>query len=178
MENARIYTQPEEPVPILLAASGPQGFELAGRIGDGVISLSPDVGLLERFQASGGQDKPQYAQVTVCWAEDETKARRTAFEWWPTAALRGELNSELPLPRHFEQAAKVLREEDVAQVIICGPDPDQYIKGIKKYTDTGYDHIYSHQVGPDQEGFFRFYEREVLPRLDRMGLRAKEPPAA
>jgi hypothetical protein len=22
-----------------------------------------------------------------------------------------------------------------------------------------------HQVGPDQEGFFRFYEREVLPRL-------------
>ncbi len=23
----------------------------------------------------------------------------------------------------------------------------------------------SHQVGPDQEGFLRFYEREVLPRL-------------
>jgi hypothetical protein len=22
-----------------------------------------------------------------------------------------------------------------------------------------------HQVGPDQEGFFRFYEQEVLPKL-------------
>lgn len=27
------------------------------------------------------------------------------------------------------------------------------------------DHIYIHQVRPHQEGFFRFYEEEVLPVL-------------
>jgi hypothetical protein len=27
------------------------------------------------------------------------------------------------------------------------------------------DHVYVHQIGPDQEGFFSFYEREVLPEL-------------
>ena len=31
--------------------------------------------------------------------------------------------------------------------------------------DAGYDHIYVHQVGPDQEGFFHFYEQAVLPQL-------------
>ena len=26
-------------------------------------------------------------------------------------------------------------------------------------------HIYVHQVGPDQEGFFRFYQQEILPKF-------------
>jgi len=31
----------------------------------------------------------------------------------------------------------------------------------------GFDHVYIHQVGPDQEGFFRFCEREILPQFNR-----------
>ena len=26
-------------------------------------------------------------------------------------------------------------------------------------------HVYVHQIGPDQEGFFRFYEKRVLPEV-------------
>src|SRR5918996_3866961 len=37
VENARLYTLPEEPPPILVAASGPRAAELAGRIGDGFV---------------------------------------------------------------------------------------------------------------------------------------------
>jgi hypothetical protein len=29
----------------------------------------------------------------------------------------------------------------------------------------GYTEIYMHQIGPDQEGFFRFFEKEILPEL-------------
>jgi hypothetical protein len=29
----------------------------------------------------------------------------------------------------------------------------------------GYDHIYVHQIGPKQEEFFQFYERNILPEL-------------
>jgi hypothetical protein len=28
---------------------------------------------------------------------------------------------------------------------------------------AGFDHVYVHQVGPDQAGFMRFYQREILP---------------
>jgi hypothetical protein len=34
---------------------------------------------------------------------------------------------------------------------------------IQKGIDAGFDNIHVYQVGPDQEGFFRFYEREILP---------------
>jgi hypothetical protein len=36
---------------------------------------------------------------------------------------------------------------------------------IGEYIDAGYDHVYLHQIGPDQEGFLRFAERELMPAL-------------
>ena len=30
---------------------------------------------------------------------------------------------------------------------------------------AGYDHLYFHQIGPDQEGFFRFRDDELGPAL-------------
>jgi len=41
------------------------------------------------------------------------------------------------------------------------------VEAIREYADAGYDHVCIHQVGPDQEGFIRFYEREVLPQLTK-----------
>jgi coenzyme F420-dependent glucose-6-phosphate dehydrogenase len=165
VENACIYTLPDQLPPILVAASGPHAAEAAGRIGEGLITTAPEAELLKQFEASGGAGKPRYGQLTVCWAQDEATARRLAFEYWPTAAVKGELTQELPTPAHFAQAAKMVGEADVAQAIICGPDPERHIAGVKEFVEAGYDHIYIHQVGPDQEGFFRFYEREVLPKL-------------
>ena len=165
VENARVFTLPEEPPPIMVAAGGPQAADLAGRIGDGLISTSPDPQVREGFEAAGGAGKPCYGQITVCWAPDEAAARRTAFEWWPNAAIKGELSQELPTPAYFEQAAQMVDEETVAQSIICGPDPERHITAIREFVDAGYDHVYIHQVGPDQEGFFQFYQREILPKF-------------
>jgi coenzyme F420-dependent glucose-6-phosphate dehydrogenase len=164
VENARLYTLPEEPPPILVAASGPRAAELAGRIGDGFIGTSPEKEVLQVFEESGGAGKSRYGQLTVCWAKDEAEARRTAFEYWPTAAVRGELSQELPLPAHFEQASRSVTEDQVAEAIVCGPDPERHVAKIRDYVDAGYDHVYVHQVGPDQEGAIDFYRREVLPR--------------
>ena len=54
---------------------------------------------------------------------------------------------------------------DVAESVVCGPDPERHVDAIREYVDAGYDHVYVHQVGPDQDGFFDFYERAVLPQL-------------
>ncbi len=55
--------------------------------------------------------------------------------------------------------------DHIAQQIVCGPDPKRHLERIEQYARAGFEHVYVHQVGPDQEGFFRFYEREILPRL-------------
>jgi G6PDH family F420-dependent oxidoreductase len=165
VENARLYSFPDQPPPIYVAAAGEKALELAGRAGDGLICLTPEEGMIEQFEESGGRGKPKLAEMTVCWAEDEQRAVKTALERWPIVGLGGELTQELPLPRHFEQAAGSVTEEAIAQAIPCGPDHKRHLESIREYEDAGYDHIWVHQIGPDQEGFFRFFREEVLPEV-------------
>jgi G6PDH family F420-dependent oxidoreductase len=165
VENARIYTLPEEPPPVMVSATGPRSAELAGRIGDGMFGLIPDPKVIEQFEAAGGAGKPKLGQVHVCWAEDEQEAKRTALRWWPNAVASGSLPWELPLPSHFEAATEWADEDAIAEKIVCGPDPQPHLEAIREFIEAGYDHVYFHQVGPDQEGFLRFAERELLPEL-------------
>ena len=163
VEGARLYTLPEEPIEVMIAAGAADTAELAGRIGDGFVGTAPERELIERFEESGGAGKPRFGQVTVCWAESEAEARRTAHEIWPNAALRGPLGQELALPAHFEAVSAMVTEEDVAETVVCGPDPSKHVEAIDAFVDAGYDHVYVHQVGPDQAGFIEFAERELLP---------------
>jgi coenzyme F420-dependent glucose-6-phosphate dehydrogenase len=164
VENARLYTLPKSQIEVAVAASGPEAAELAGRIGDALVVTAPAKEVVQAFEKAGGKGKPRYGQMTVCWAEDEAKARQTAHELWAFSALPGELSQELPTPAHFEQAVQLVTEEKVAESIVCGPDPKKHLDQIRAYVDAGIDHVYVHQIGPDQEGFIRFYATEILSR--------------
>jgi G6PDH family F420-dependent oxidoreductase len=163
--DAQLYTRPESLPPIYVAAAGEVAAEMAAEIGDGLIGTTPDAELLATFDQAGGGGKPRLGQLTICWAEDESEAVDTAMRWWPTAAVHGELMQELPLPRHFEQATKDVTEERLREAVVCGPDVDRHIEAIREYEKAGYDHVFIHQVGPDQEGGLRFLAEDVLPRL-------------
>jgi coenzyme F420-dependent glucose-6-phosphate dehydrogenase len=165
VDRARLYTVPDEPPSIAIAAAGSDAAELAGRIGDALISTAPNAEVVEAFEDAGGAGKPRYGQFTVCYSEDRDDAVRAAFEQWPNAALGGELGQELPLPRNYRDAAETLEPEQVAENVVCGPDPGEHHRAIDEFEQAGFDHVYVHQVGRDQESFLAFYEREILPAL-------------
>jgi G6PDH family F420-dependent oxidoreductase len=164
VENAKLYTLPEELPPIHIAADGPRAAESAAEHGDGFIGVEPDPELIGTYEDAGG-DGPKYGEVTVCYAESEEEAVETAYEWWPQEGLSGELLWILPTPAHFEQATEMVSEEEIGELVPCGPDPEEHVEAIQELIDAGYDHVCVHQVGPDQEGFFEFYDEEVLPAL-------------
>lgn len=165
VENAQLYTLPEQLPPILIAASGTRSAHMAGEIGDGLITVGSHAKLVDRFTAAGGAGKPCYTELSVCWAPEEAEARRLAHARWPIAGMQGALLSDLRLPSHFTQAASTLTEEDIAQAVVCGPDPARHIAAITQAVEAGYTHVWVHQIGPDQEGFFQFYAGEVLPKF-------------
>jgi len=164
VENARIYSLPDELPAIAVASGGPEAAKLAGEKGDALIATAPDEELVKSYRAAGG-DGPCYGQLTVCFDTDEERAKKTALEVWPNAGLGGELSFELPLPRHFEQAAENVDEETIAQSVVCGADVDKYLGKIFEFEDAGFDHVYLHQVGRDQERFFEFATRELLVKV-------------
>ena len=164
VENARIYTLPDEPPPILVSGFGPKAIELAARVGDGYCGVAPDADLVNMYRSSGGGDRVAQAGTKVCWGEDEAAARKTAYRLWPNEALPGELAQILPTPAHFEQATQLVTEDMVGEAFPCGPDPDKHLHALRQYVDAGYDEVYVQQIGPEQKGFFRFYREEILPQ--------------
>jgi len=167
VEDARIYTMPDAPPPIYMAALGPQSAEIAGRIADGFISTSPKAELVKAFEAAGGQGKPRYGQMSACWAKDMATARKNAYASWRTEVVPGPLHANLALPDEFDQISQLGSEDDVAKKIPLGPDPETYLSSIQKYIDAGFDHLFLHQIGHEQEGFFDFISREVMPKIGR-----------
>jgi G6PDH family F420-dependent oxidoreductase len=167
VQNAKLYSLPESLPPIRVAASGERMAREAARYADGLISTSPDKALLDAYQDAGGRG-PLIGQMSVCWAETEAKARKTAFEWWPIAALHGEVSQELPNPAQFTDLAKSVTEDQVAEAILCTPDADRVLERIQEYADAGYDHVYLHQIGPEQADFLDFASRDVLSKVGKV----------
>jgi G6PDH family F420-dependent oxidoreductase len=165
VENARIYDLPQKPPPILVSAFGEKATHVAARIGDGFCTVSPVKEAVDTFRREGGEEKLVAGGMKVCWAEDEQRARATAHRIWPNDALPGELSQLLPTPKHFEQASELVSEDTVVEGITCGPGLDEHLKAIRAYEHAGFDELYIQQIGSEQEGFFEFYAREVLPRL-------------
>jgi G6PDH family F420-dependent oxidoreductase len=165
VHDARLFTLPDAPPPVVVSGFGPHAAALAGRIGDGYWNVAPDGDLLAAFHEAGGEGKPAYGKLDTCVAQDDATARRIAFETWPTSALGGEVGLQLAMPEHFEQAAATVTEEQVAEGILCSNDPERHAAAIREYAEAGYDRVHVQQCGRDQERLLELYEREVLPAL-------------
>ena len=168
--DARLYTLGETAPPIYVAAGGPKAAELAARAGDGLIATNPDNELVAKYDGAGGQGKPKYIEVQLCWSRDADAARDLAHELWPTGALGGQLAQELRRPADFEAAAEPVTLERSTKHTPVGPDVEPYVKAVRKCADAGFDHIGLHQIGPDQEGFLTFWEKELRPELESAGV--------
>jgi hypothetical protein len=130
-----------------------------------LIATKPDREQMAAYRSGGGAKKAAYAKLTVSYAADEVEARTAALRYWPNAAM-GSFSLDLKTPRHFEEVAELVSEDDMAEAVVCSPDPAVHVAAIQEYFDAGFDRVFVHQVGPEQEKFFRFYERHVLPAFE------------
>ena len=166
VEHAQLYSRPVTPPDIWIAASGRRTAELAGEICGGMIGLEPSAPLVSAFRSTAADPSPPVvAQLPVCRADSVRAARRTAHRWWPNAAWPTAITTELSRPSQFQSLSGLVTEEGVAQGLVCGPDPEPYVRAVLRFAAAGFDRVYVHQVGPDQRGFLRFWADEVRPHL-------------
>jgi len=165
VQNARVYTLPQEPPAILVSGFGPKAVDLAARVGDGYVAVMPEKDLVDRFRQHGGGSKLVQGGTKVCWGPDERECVETVHRLWPNEGLGGELAQILPQPAHFEQATALVTEEMIAESVPCGPDVDKIVQSFQEFADAGFDELYVQQVGARQAEFFAVLERELLPRF-------------
>jgi G6PDH family F420-dependent oxidoreductase len=164
VDRARLYTLPDEPPPVLVSAFGPKAADVAARIGDGLVSTSPDRELLARYREQGGRG-PAQGGTKVAWAPTPEEGWQHAHRLWANAGVPGELAQVLPSPAHFEQVSTLVTEESTRQSVPAGPDPEVHVAALREYADAGFDEVYVANMGPHWRDMIEGYGRDVLPRL-------------
>jgi coenzyme F420-dependent glucose-6-phosphate dehydrogenase len=151
VENLRMMTLPASPPSIYVAAGGVLSAASAGKIGDGIIGVAPDAHLIDVFHGSGGAGKPCLGQLHVSLGATMDAAVDNAWEWWPHGVLPPSVFGELAQPKNFESLAEAVGRSSIADVVVCGTGSEPVVEAIDRFVAAGYDTVYLHQIGPDQQ---------------------------
>jgi G6PDH family F420-dependent oxidoreductase len=177
LESAKLYTLPATPPPIYIATSGPVMSERTGRTADGIITVGAADEkihtLMARFEKGAreaGKDPatmPRMLQLHVSWAESREAATEQAVREWPNGGMnfpKGDLRN----PEDFEAMAKLVRPEHYTGRVFISPDLDELAAHIQHFLDLGFDEVYLHNVGRNQEAFIEAVGKRVAPQLKWM----------
>jgi G6PDH family F420-dependent oxidoreductase len=165
VEDARIFDLPDRPIPIAVAASGPESVRRAIEQGDELVATDPDGELVRTFRDARGAESHATCQIPVCVGPDRGAAMATAHRMFRWSPLGWKVMAELPNPVNFDAASSFVTPEDVAERIPCGDDVEAVVDAARRYADAGFDRIAFVQIGEDQQSFFRMWEESLRDRL-------------
>ncbi|UDY24170.1 glucose-6-phosphate dehydrogenase (coenzyme-F420) [Nocardioides sp. Kera G14] len=173
--DATVYDRPDQPIPIYIAAGGPQVAKYAGRAGDGFICTSGKgmelytekllPALAEGRELSGRTgDADRMIEIKLSYAHTREEALENCRFWAPLS-LTAEQKHSLQDPSAMAEAADALPIEQVAKRWIVATNVDEVLAEVKPYVDAGLNHLVFHAPGMDQAEFLREFGAEVLPAL-------------
>ncbi|BBQ12019.1 TIGR03885 family FMN-dependent LLM class oxidoreductase [Stenotrophomonas maltophilia] len=177
VRQARLYSRPALPLPLLGAAVTEETARWMGGWADGLITISQPLAQLQRvvaaFEAGGGRGKPMYLQAKLSYARAEQAALEGAMQQWSANVLPPELAEGLDQPEQFEAQARSVSAEVVRQHVHVSADLGQHRAWLQELQGLGFDRIYLHNVNREQERFIDDFAEHVLPAL-----RTQAPSAA
>jgi probable non-F420 flavinoid oxidoreductase len=169
VEEAKLYSLPDAPPPVIGAALSPETARWMGGWVDGLVTVNQPPEKLEAvvaaFREGGGGDKPVFLQVHVSWARDEAAARRQAHEQWSMPALPSSVLADLRLPAQFDAAAAFVRPDDLDASVRISADLARHAAWLNEYLEAGFERVMVHNVGLNQREFIEAFGAQVLPRL-------------
>ncbi len=169
VSEAKLWTRPDRPPMLVGAAVTPPTAAWVAEWADALITVSqPDEQLdriVDAFRANGGEGKPMYLQVHVAWAPTEDEARDAAFAQWRQNTLDNSVMTTLAHPSQIAAAARHVRPEDVDGAVRISSDLERHVAWLRADLERGFEALYLHEVGPEQERFIDTFGRHVLPAL-------------
>ena len=125
--------------------------------------------MLEAFRRGGGTGKPVFLKVGMSYGRTDEIARQNAFEQWRAVAFSSPVLTELHIPSQFDEIGKYVRPEDLDASLRISGDVQQHIAWLEEDIALGFEEIYLHNVGTNQEEFIDVAGNQILPALSKSG---------
>jgi probable non-F420 flavinoid oxidoreductase len=168
VDRARVWTLPEVMPELIAAAVSPDTAGWAAEWADGLVTVAQPREALERvigaYRDAGGPGR-LVLQVHVSWAPTDEEALAIAHDQWRTNVFSPPLSWDLDMPETFDEAAKHVPPEAMRESVLVASDPGRHAELLSGYLDLGFDDIFVHHVGKEQEPFIEVYGQEVLGQL-------------
>lgn len=170
VNEARVWSLPERAPMIVGAALSLETAEFVGGWADALITVNAPKPYLETvieaFRRGGGEGKPLYLQCHLSYAGSDEAAKANAFDQWRTTILPAPVAEGIRTPRHFEAAARFVRPEDMDGPVRISSDIERHLEWIHEDLDLGFERLYLHNVGRNQQEFIEVFGERVLPVVD------------
>lgn len=167
--EAKLYSRPAEPVPILGAAVTAETAAFVGQWGDGLLTTGGDIEqvrkVVEAFRANGGDGKPVHIQHALSWAPEEDAALAAAHDQWSAVAAGGDVSWDLRRPQEFDLVGKLAGDEALRKCVAISADLGLHRRWIEDLASLEPAAVHLHCVGRNQQQFIEAFGRQVLPRL-------------
>jgi probable non-F420 flavinoid oxidoreductase len=166
LRDARLYTLPQRPPDIFGAAVSPESAALVAGWADGLITVnqSPErlAEVVRAFRTNGGAGKPMFLQVHVAWAPTEAEALAQAHDQWRSNIVVGPGLWDATAPEHLDATTADVRPEDLRAAVRISADLVQHRAWLEADRALGFDAVYLHEVGTNQERFIDVFGEKVL----------------
>ncbi len=168
VDRARLWSLPEQPPELVAGAMSPETAAWAASWADGLITVNQPPEqlrtIVDAYRDAGGRG-PLRLQVHLSYAETDDEALAIAVEQWRGNCVPTVLAWELQTPEEFEAATRHVPPSEVAANVRVSSDPAQHRDWLQEYVELGFDELFLHHVGPDNDAFVDAFSAKVLPAL-------------
>lgn len=176
VDRARLWTLPDTPPRLIGAAVSAETASTVGGWADGLITVNQDRralrAVIEAFREGGGDGKPAYLQVHVSWAPSMDEAVTIAHDQWRSNVFAPPVCWDLELPAHFDEASRHVRPDDVRGSVLVSDDPAWHRDRLAELVDVGFDGVWIHHVGQEQDRFLDTFGSHVVEHVRGVGSNA------
>jgi len=173
VDRARVYTRPETPPDLVGAAVSEQTAAWCAEWADGLITVNAPTETLRRmigaYRDAGGRGAVAL-QVHLSWAEDLAEAEAIAHEQWRSNVFPPPACWDIDTAAVFDAASESVPLERVRQVVNVSADLGAHTARLAEYRELGFDKIFLHHVGQEQDAFIDAFGAKVLPQLRSAGV--------
>jgi probable non-F420 flavinoid oxidoreductase len=168
LDRARVWDVPPDTPPLIAPAVTAETAARSAVWADGVITVNQDPGalaeLLSAYRSAGGRGMAAL-QVHLSWAPDEAEALALAHDQWRNAAVTPPRTWDISSAAEFDEATRDVTPGQVRDAVLVSADLGRHAAWLEEFLGLGFDVLYLHHVGQEQERFIRTFGERVIPRL-------------
>jgi coenzyme F420-dependent glucose-6-phosphate dehydrogenase len=179
LDEANLYTGPDEAPPIYIASNGTTLARMAGDLGDGYVTvyeepervqneLFPAVerGIEKSDRNDSLADLDRSIHIHVSWDPDSEEAALRPCLPWRGTMLDIFFEADVADPRVIQDHGDRVSVDYLKENYVITDDIQDIVDETAKYVECGFDHVVFQSSSPDQAAFCEVLREEVFPSFE------------